>query len=140
MGFGFVSGQLTEVRQGSASLLNATVVQSSSERTVTNLNYGSFFGRMDIRRHIPSDELHGSQRISNTPGTAVALGTEHVDAVIVKAKTSNAGIVYIGDSDMVQNQFELNAKEAVSIGIGYLGSVFIDVDNTGEGVSFLFLR
>lgn len=131
MGFGFVSGQLAEVRQRDPSLLNATVISPA---------YGSFFGRMDIRRHMPADELYGGQKTSTTPGTAVALGTEHCDAVVVKALTGNAGIAYIGDSSLAQDQFELNAKEAVSLGIGYLGSVFIDVDNSGEGVSYLLVK
>lgn len=140
MGFGFIRGDLMQVRQGSAALLNATVVQSSPIRTVTNLNYGSFFGQVRITRHIPSDELHGGQKTSTTPGTAVALGTAHCDAVVVKALTGNTGLVYIGDSGVKANQFELNAKEAVSLGIGYLGSVFIDVDNSGEGVGYLLVK
>ena len=140
MGFGFVSGQLSIVRQGTASLLNATVVQSSSDRSVTNLAYGSLLADIRIRRQFPYDELYGGQKTSTTPGTCVALGTEHCDAVVVKALTGNAGIAYIGDSSLTQDQFELNAKEAVSLGISYLGSIFIDVDNSGEGVGYLIIK
>ena len=141
MGFGAVSGQTMEVIQGTAADLNATVVQATVARTVTNiLGYGSLQADVQVQRHVPSDEMHGGQTTNTTPGTAVALGTAHCDAVVVKALTGNAGIAYVGDSGMAQNQFELNAKEAVSLGIAYLGSVFIDVDNSGEGVSWLIVK
>lgn len=131
MGFGFVSGQLSEVRQSNASLLNATVV---------NPNYGSFLSNVRVIRTLPLSNIHGGQLTSTTPGTAVTLGTAHCDAVVVKGLTSNAGIAYVGDSNLKKNQFELNAKEAVALGVGNLGSVFIDVDNSGEGVSYLYVK
>jgi len=129
MGFGFVSGELMTVQQGTYSNLKSMVQQPNA--------YGSFKADVQVQRSFPSDSLFGSQTHVPNPGTAVALGTEHCDAVVVKALTGNTGLIYVGDSGVKASQFELNAKEAVTLGLGFIGSIWIDAANANEGVCYL---
>lgn len=114
--------------------------KESTTRLVTSNTYDNFLATVLVSQTTPSSETHGGQKTSNTPGTAVALGTAHCVAVVVKALTGNSGLVYVGDINTKANQYELNAKESVSLDIGNLGSVFIDVASSGEGVSYLYLK
>lgn len=63
-----------------------------------------------------------------------------IRSVTIKALSTNTGNVYVGGSAVSSaNGFPLEAKGSVSLDIDDLNDVFIDVDNNGEGVSFIFL-
>ncbi len=86
----------------------------------------------------PSTIYNGSQTVT-TAGTAVALASSTtIKSVIVKAKYSNTGTIYIGDASVSSaNGLELEAGDAVSIDIDDLSTVYIDSSVNGEGVNYL---
>jgi len=82
---------------------------------------------------------HG-QTDNDTAGTAVILFTAaHSIEVIVKAKSTNDGMVFVGDSDVTTaTGYILDAGEEVTIKLDHLSdSIYFDVDTSGEGVSYL---
>ncbi len=73
-------------------------------------------------------------------GTAEALAsTQQVKSVTIIAKAGNSGQVYVGASDVDNTTNDgLDAGEVLSFdahGVD-LADLFIDVDNSGEGVDF----
>jgi len=60
--------------------------------------------------------------------------------IIIKALNGNNDRLYIGfDAEMKQNGYVLNAKEEREIRIDNLNKVWFDVDNDGEGFSYITL-
>lgn len=60
--------------------------------------------------------------------------------VIIKALNNNNDRLYIGfDSELKQDGYELNAREERIIWIDNLNKVWFDVDNGGEGLSYITL-
>ena len=58
--------------------------------------------------------------------------------VTVKALEGNNGKVYVGlDGVSSANGFELGPSEQIFIPINDLELIFVDVDNNGEGVTFI---
>ena len=61
-----------------------------------------------------------------------------IKGVRVKAKSGNTGNIYVGGSNVSNsNGYILAAGEEVAIPIDDLSKVYIDADNSGEGVSYL---
>jgi hypothetical protein len=90
---------------------------------------------------IPTQVISGQVNVT-TAGTAVALGTTNdIISVVIKAKSSNTGNIYVGGSNVSSsNGLILSAGDAVSLDINNLSSVYIDSDVNGEGVSYLALK
>lgn len=56
----------------------------------------------------------------------------------VKALSGNGGSVYLGDSSVsATTGYELTASESVTLHVGNVNDVWIDVDTGGEGVSWI---
>ena len=74
-----------------------------------------------------------------TAGTAVTLHADYAcNAVIVKAKFANTGVIYVGGSDVTSaNGFALRANEAVRVPTTNANLVYINSSVNGEGVTFL---
>ena len=86
---------------------------------------------------IPTRIKTGQVTVS-TPGTRVALGeATDIISIVVKAKSTNVGNIYIGGSDVTSsNGFILEPGDAISFDITGLASIYIDADNAGDGVSY----
>jgi hypothetical protein len=86
------------------------------------------------------------QKTVTTAGTAVALGTQPINApLIVKALGTNTGAIAVGNDGAndvsTSNGLLLGPGEEVSFEfVGHLASLFIDSENDGEGVSWLVLN
>jgi len=86
------------------------------------------------------------QKTVTTAGTAVALGSQAVNApLIVKALDTNTGVVALGSDGAgdvtVSNGLRLAAGESVVFEfVGNLGSLWLDSAVNGEGVSWLILN
>jgi hypothetical protein len=86
------------------------------------------------------------RRTVTTAGTAVALGSQQVNAsLMVKALAGNTGLIYIGNDgagDVASaNGLELAAGEvAVFDLVSHLGNIFIDSAVNGEGATWLILE
>lgn len=80
-----------------------------------------------------------SGQVTTTAGTQVALAASTaILGVGVKALPTNTGNVYVGDSTVSSSSgLILQANDSASFDIDDLALVFFDVDNTGEGVSWL---
>jgi co-chaperonin GroES (HSP10) len=86
------------------------------------------------------------QKTVTTAGTAVALGTQAVNAsLMVKALDTNTGVVAIGNDGSgdvtVSNGLRLEAGDSVIFEfVGHLASLLIDSAVNGEGVAWLILN
>jgi hypothetical protein len=89
--------------------------------------------------------LSGQKTVA-TAGTAVALGTQPVNApLIVKALDTNTGIVALGNDGAgdvtVSNGLRLAAGDSVVFEyVGHLGSLMLDAAVNGEGVCWCVLN
>ncbi len=72
-------------------------------------------------------------------GTAEALD-EDVDCrdLIVVADPDNAGNIYLGDADVDNTKGKLPPGGIMPCGAANLSEVFIDADNSSEGVSYFY--
>lgn len=84
------------------------------------------------------------QTTVTTAGTEVALGAQLIGApLMVKALTTNTGLVYVGESSSGVSSstgMPLSAGEVVIFDfVGELGSIWVDSAVNGEGVAWLAL-
>jgi len=85
------------------------------------------------------------QKTVTTAGTAVALGSQQVNAALmVKALPGNTGIVYVGNvaGDVASgNGMPLSAGEAAVFDlVGNLANILVDSTVNGEGVAWMILE
>jgi hypothetical protein len=81
---------------------------------------------------------------TTTAGTEVALGDQQIGApLMVKALTTNTGLVYVGESSggvSSSTGMPLDAGEVVIFEfVGQLGALWVDSAVNGEGVAWLAL-
>jgi hypothetical protein len=83
----------------------------------------------------PSTIYSGQQA---TTTSAAALPSQAlVNGVIIKAKTTNTAVVYVGPSGVTTSTgYPLAAGEAISYGVTNLSTIYIIGANTSDGVSF----
>jgi len=84
------------------------------------------------------------QTTVTTAGTEVVLGSQQIGApLMVKALTTNTGLVYVGESSggvSSSNGMPLAAGEVLIFEfVGQLGSLWVDSAVNGEGVAWLAL-
>ena len=87
----------------------------------------------------PTAFYHGQKAVASA-GTAEALaGTQALQrGVLVKALSTNTGLMYVGDEDVDStNGFELEAGDMTYIEIDDLAKVYVDAAEDGEGVSYV---
>ena len=92
-----------------------------------------------------SPTLMSSEKTVSAAGIAEALAaTQRVKALIVVAKISNTGQVYIGGSDVDSATNDgLDAGDVLTIPVQNwldLADVYIDVDTNGDGVDFYAVK
>ena len=85
------------------------------------------------------------QKTVTAAGTAEALGTQSIQGpLMVKGLLANGDNVYIGNDgagDVTSaNGLELDAGDTIVFDfVGHLGSIMVDSDANGEGVSWMML-
>lgn len=85
----------------------------------------------------PTSVVSGAQNVT-TAGTRVQLATNACKSMSVKAKSSNTGLIYLGDVTVAStNGYQLGAGESVSFDIDNTNRVYIDSSVSGEGVTFM---
>ena len=96
-------------------------------------------GKVDINSQPIPSTVYNGQKTVTTAGTAEALASSTaVKSVVKKALYSNTGKVYVGNSSVGSgNGFELEPGDAVGIEIDDLSKIYIDVEVSGEGVSYI---
>jgi hypothetical protein len=74
-------------------------------------------------------------------GTAVVLGSSTaISTITIRALSSNMGLIYVGTSSVSSaNGFELSPQETVSLDISNLNKIYIDAQNSGEGITYITL-
>ena len=86
------------------------------------------------------------QKTVTTAGTAVALGSQVINApIIIKALDTNTDVIAIGNDGAgdvtTSNGLRLDPGESVILEfIGNLASIMIDSAEDGEGVSWMMLN
>lgn len=88
---------------------------------------------------IPTTFSSAQQNVTMA-GTRVQLSTNTCVAVTVKAKSTNTGLIYVGDVSVTSsNGFILSAGESVSFAITNTNKVYIDSSINGEGISYSYV-
>ncbi len=88
----------------------------------------------------PSGLTHGKTVVATAGTEQVLVGAPSpaTVGVTIKALAGNSGTVYVGITGVDNsNGFELAPGEQIFIPIDDLETIFLDVDNDGEGVSFI---
>lgn len=83
----------------------------------------------------------GSATVSSA-GTRVQLSTTstNISAVLIIAKTANAGTVWVGGSTVAAGRGRpLLSLQAELIQINNLNKVYIDADTSGDGVTYVYI-
>lgn len=90
---------------------------------------------------LPYSILGNGQTSVATAGIPVPLATNTATTTItVRSLSTNIGKIYVGTSGVSSSTgFVLSPDETVSIDLDNLDKVFIDADNSGEGVSYIYL-
>ena len=80
-------------------------------------------------------------KASTTPATPVRLVATNTTcaSLCIKAKSTNAGTVKLGGTSATC-LFELGKGEAVTIDIDNVYDIYMDVTNSGDGVTFIALN
>lgn len=98
-------------------------------------------GTTDVRA--PSN-VGGGRKTVAAAGTPEQLGSGHCRSLAVTALKSNTGDVVIGGDNGVRaaianrNGTPLAAKETATYDVADLGAIWLDVEVSGEGVSYTF--
>lgn len=83
----------------------------------------------------------GGTKNVTTAGTAEALATTTtVSSCLLRARSTNTGNVYVGDSSVDSTWPYLRARDTFTADIGDPAEVFLDVDTNGEGVTYVCLK
>lgn len=96
-------------------------------------------GSIDIDSIAIPSTLYAGQTTVAAAGTAVALTTSQaVKGVMIKALHDNAGMIYVGGSDVDSTTgYVLDGGEQLFLDIANLATVFIDSDENDDGVSYI---
>jgi len=88
----------------------------------------------------PYTIIGNGHTVVSTAGSAVQLSTGTIKTVTIRAYKSNTGLIYVGSASVSSsNGFELAPSETVSLDISSLGSIYLDADVNGNGVSYVTL-
>lgn len=117
---------------GTATAVNSGALDAGTQRVTIATN--------DPVLATPTTLTGGAKTVTNS-GTAEALGGAlSTKTIYIRAKSSNTGNVYVGDSsvDAVTNkQIILAANDSMTLSISDRATVYVDVDVNGEGVDYL---
>lgn len=82
----------------------------------------------------------GQQNVT-TAGTAVQLPSNACGSVVIKAKTTNTGNIFVGPSAVTSaNGLILSPGESISMDITNTNLIYLNSAVNGEGVSYLYLN
>jgi len=95
------------------------------------------YGKIVEQLEPPSVLLAGDKTVAAaaTPEVLVATSTLVKNSVIIQAKSTNTGAVYVGDA--TNQDVELNALDSVVVVCDNLNLIYIKVAVNGEGVNFV---
>ena len=96
-----------------------------------------------VKQPSVTDRLKSGGKTVTTAGTRVQLSTSSVNCIdlIVQAKRSNTGRIYIGGSDVANDDAHgiyLTAGQSISLNITNLNQVYLDSSVSGEGVAYTY--
>ena len=122
-----VAGTATNVNGGNRDAGTQTVTLADDDPLVTS-------------NAIPTTLTGGSLAVTAT-GTAEVLGASlATKSIYIRAKSTNTGNVYVGDSSVdatTSQQIILAANDSVTIPIANRATVYVDCAVNGEGVDYL---
>ena len=85
----------------------------------------------------PTTIAHAKVTVT-TAGTRVQFGTNTAKSIVIKALSTNIGLIYVGGSTVAStNGFQLSAGDTVSLDINNTNVVWLDSAVNGEGVTWL---
>ena len=92
-----------------------------------------------ITPFVPTSAGNGQQDVT-TAGTRVQLSAQACKAVSIAAKAANTGDIYLGDSGVTSaNGRILEPGDTIDLSIDDLSRLYIDSEEDGEGISYLWV-
>ena len=92
-------------------------------------------------------DLSGGRKVVTTGGTREQITSTEtlISGVIIQALRTNTGNVMIGGADVdvtagSENGTELITGQTMTLYTDSLSRIWIDADNTGEGINYLILK
>ena len=101
---------------------------------------GTYTGDFNLKA---LSNVQSGQKDVTTAGTAEALTSTSTTcrAVAIKAKSTNTGNIYVGNSGVTSsNGFILRGSESITLDIDDVSKVYIDASVSGEGVSWIMVE
>ena len=97
--------------------------------------------QVDVLSSAVPTVLTGGSKTVTVSGTGETLGTTlAIKSVYIRAKSTNTGDVYVGDSSVdatTSKQLILSPNDSVTLSIADRATVYVDVAVNGEGVDYL---
>ena len=114
-----------------------TMIGLDDSGEIVNLRVSSD-GLLNILQGGNTAFVTGQKNVASA-GTAETLGSGAIHQVTIVAKINNSGNIYVGasGSSLSSNGLILTPGMGVQVLIDNLSKVYIDADNSGEGVSYL---
>lgn len=90
---------------------------------------------------IPSGAVGSNQASVTNAGTRVQLAAASCKSITIKAKDTNTGYIYVGNSGVTSaNGFILGSGETVSVDVNNANLMWIDSSVNNEGVSYIYIN
>lgn len=98
-------------------------------------------GGAQVMEQLGSDTFGVGDTDVITAGTAVQLPTNACKKVTISAKDDNSGKVFVGDSTVSSNIFGafLRSGDSVTINVSNTDMIYLDAENSGEGVRYYYV-
>lgn len=132
-----VEGVLSVDDNGGSLTVDGTVAVSSLPALPAGTNN---IGDVDVVSITLPTAIYNGQTSVTTAGTGVALASSQaiLSGVTIKAKSTNTGFIYVGNSSVSSsNGFRLSAGDTIFVEVANLSTVYIDSSVSGEGVSYI---
>jgi hypothetical protein len=85
------------------------------------------------------DASHSGQKVVTIAGTAEAVGGDvATKGLVIIADPDNGGNIYVGDSSIDESGAKLPPGGILPCGAVNLSRIYIDADNSGEGISYYY--
>jgi len=99
----------------------------------------SFAATQDVNLIPLTRIVTSSNKTVTTAGTRVQLvaSSTPVSSCCIKAKSTNTGIIYVGNSTVDSNSYRLGASEEICLDLNDAQDVYLDSSVNGEGVTFI---
>lgn len=123
-------------------------IDRNTNKALDRRNYlisGGGSAVVNVQKQLPPTAIKSGKAIVTASGTAQPLAAEYtaISKITVTALYANQGNIYIGDDITLASEFigvPLTPGQAIDIQINDLSKIYIDAEQSNDGVSFITLN